>query len=404
MDDQVWLFVAVPAVTAFIGYVTNWAAVRMMFYPAEPRGIGPLRWQGIVYRMGPKFAREIATTTGQVLTPADIAERVDIDGLVERLYREHEHLLDGAVGASLDVLAPGTWNTMDHEARMQLRTVLLAQATGSVDGLVGALGDRLPEVLDLDELLVAELTGENADRLARVAVQIAGRELRFIEIYGAVFGFGIGVVQAALFGVFGIWWTMPIVGGIVGLGTNWLAIQMIFRPLEPTRFLGLVTYQGMFPKRQREIAADYGKITAREIFTPEKLVSAVVDGPGMSAPDAEVRSLATERLAEFRPMLALVAGGVAPSDGELGKVVDVLFDRLIALEPTLRPTVVAHLAESLRLDELIEDRLGSLDKAQFERMLRGIFEEDEWILVAVGGALGGLIGVAQGLLVRSFDL
>ncbi len=403
MSDQAWLFVTVPAVTAFIGYVTNWAAVRMMFHPAEPRGIGPLRWQGIVYRMAPKFAREIANTTGQVLTPTDIAERVDLTGLVERLSVDHEDLLDELVGASLDELAPGTWSSMAPEARTQLRTMLLAQATGSVDGLVGALGDRLPEFLDLDALLVEELTGENAGRLARVAEEIAGRELRFIELYGGIFGLIVGVVQAALFGVFGIWWTMPIVGGIVGLGTNWLAIQMIFRPLEPTRFLGVFTYQGMFPKRQREIAADYGRITAREIFTPEKLVSAVVDGPGRSASEAELRSVAVERLGEFRPMLGMLTGGAEPSDETLHRVVGVLLDRLLEVEPALRPTVESHLAETLRLEELIEDRLGSLDKAQFERMLRGIFEEDEWILVVVGGGLGALIGVAQGLLARAIQ-
>ena len=404
MSDQVWLFVTVPAVTAFIGYVTNWAAVRMMFHPAEPRGIGPLRWQGIVYRMAPKFAREIANTTGQVLTPADIAERVDLEGLVSRLYEEHEHHLDAAVSAAVDTIAPGVWDAMAPDAREQLRAMMLAQAVGSVDGLVEVLGDRLPELLDLDALLIEELTGENADRLARVAGEIASRELRFIELYGAVFGLGVGIIQAALFGVFGIWWTMPIVGGVVGLGTNWLAIQMIFRPLQPKRFLGLITYQGMFPKRQPEIAADYGRITANEIFTAEKLVSAVVDGPGRAASDAELRRLAVERLDEFRPMIGMVAGGADVSDDDLGRLVDVLFERLEVLEPTLRPTIEAHLSTSLRLDELIEDRLGSLDKAQFERMLRGIFEEDEWILVVVGGALGAAIGVAQGLVARSFDL
>ncbi len=401
MSDQLWLFITVPAVTAFIGYVTNWAAVRMIFHPAEPRGIGPFRWQGIVYRMAPKFAREIANTTGQVLTPSDIVERVDIAGLVDRLFEAHEEVLDHAVGESLDVLAPGAWASMDPAARVQVRTMLVAQATGSVDGLVEALGHRLPDILDLDALLVEELTGENAGRLARVSGEIAARELRFIELYGGVFGFAVGVVQAALYGVFGIWWTMPIVGGIVGLGTNWLAIQMIFRPLEPRRFFGIVTYQGMFPKRQREIAADYGKITAREIFTPEKLVSAVVTGPGMTGSEAGLRSLARERVAEFRPMLAMLAGGGEVSDGDVSLLVDRLFGQLLELEPALRPTVESHLAENLRLDELIEDRLGSLDKAQFERMLRGIFEEDEWILVVIGGVLGALIGVGQGLLVRS---
>ena len=397
MSDRVWLFVTVPAVTAFIGYVTNWAAVRMMFHPAEPKGIGPLRWQGIVYRMGHKFAREIANTTGQVLTPADIAERVDINGLVERLHREHEHLLDDALGAGLDVLAPGSWARMDPGARAQLRTVLLAQATGSVDGLVGALGDRLPEILDLDELLVAELTGENADRLARVAAQIAGRELRFIEIYGAVFGFGVGVVQAALYGVFGIWWTMPIVGGLVGLGTNWLAIQMIFRPLEPVRLLGL-RYQGLFPKRQPEIAADYGRIAGEEILTPATLLSHLSTGPTGERVAAEVIATVERQVARQLPAVEPLSS--TPVTPELEAAVrDVVMTRVVAAFDAVRPALEQHLDERLGVAEIVEGKLAAMDPPRFERVLRGIFEEDEIILVVIGGVLGGSVGVLQGAIV-----
>ena len=49
--------------------------------------------------------------------------------------------------------------------------------------------------------------------------------------------------------------------------------------------------------------------------------------------------------------------------------------------------------------QLIEERLSVLDKHQFERMLRGIFEEDEVILVLIGGVLGGAVGALQGAIV-----
>lgn len=404
MNDILILLATVPPITAFIGYVTNWAAVRMMFQPAEPVGIGPLKWQGIVYRMGEKFASEISKTTSQVLTPADIVERLDLEGLIHRLLEVRADDVDEMVGRALDEVAPGAWASMAPEAKDQLRTMLLTQIGSQMDAAMATLGPRLPEVLDLDALVVENLTGENSERLARIAQEIGGRELRFVEIYGGVLGLIVGLVQVALFDVFGIWWTMPIVGGIVGLGTNWLAIQMIFRPLEPRRFLGLFTYQGMFPKRQREIAADYGAITEREIFTAEKLVAMLVDGPGFELLLTELRALATTQIGAFRPMLGAMAGGVEIGDADVGRLVASVERDALALLPAVRPQVEAHIADSLEIGALIEDRLGSLEKAKFERMLRGIFEEDEWILVVVGGALGAAIGVLQGLLVLGFDL
>src|SRR3546814_446699 len=299
---------------------------------------------------------------------------------------------------ALDIVAPGTWDAMAPEARDQVRGLVLGQVEQSVGHALAGVGDKAEDLIDLDRLMVEELSGPNADRLARVAQEVGYRELRFIEIYGGVFGFIVGIVQAAAYSAFSVWWTMPIVGAIVGLGTNWLAIQMIFRPLEPRRYFGLVTYQGMFPKRQAEIAHDYGRIAGHEVLTPANLIDHVSTNPAAGELAAELVGQARGQLDQFRPMLAIIAG-VEPTDEQLDKVTFVLTQRLADLMPQARGIVEEHLSQSLRLDQLIEERLSVLDKHQFERMLRGIFEEDEVILVVIGGVLGGAVGALQGAIV-----
>ncbi|HEY1118858.1 MAG TPA: hypothetical protein VGE43_14190, partial [Acidimicrobiales bacterium] len=126
MSDTLVLFLTVPLITAFIGYITNWAAVKMVFQPREPWGVGPLKWQGIVYRLAPKFAAEIANTTGNVLSPEDMVERIDAPGLVQRLVAAHPAEIDAMLGEALDVVSPGTWAEMAPEARDQVRTLILA--------------------------------------------------------------------------------------------------------------------------------------------------------------------------------------------------------------------------------------------------------------------------------------
>lgn len=394
MGDTVILFITIPLITAFIGYITNWAAVKMVFEPAHPWGMGPFKWQGIVYRLAPKFAAEIATTTGHVLSPEDMVERLDAPGLVQRLVEAHPHDIDAMLGEAVDVVSPGAWDGMAPEAREQVRSLVLSQVEQSVGQAIVIMGERAEDLVDLDRLVVEELSGPNADRLARVAKEVGHRELRFIELYGGVFGFLVGIVQAATYSWFSQWWTMPIVGVLVGLGTNWLAIQMIFRPLEPRRYLGLVTYQGMFPKRQAEIAHDYGRIAAGEVLTPANLIHHVAANPVAGELVGELLATARAELDRFRPVLGMLAG-TEPTDDQLDKVTYVITQRLTDLLPVARPVVEEHLSHSLRLDQLIEERLSVLDKHQFERMLRGIFEEDEFILVVIGGVLGGAVGVLQ---------
>jgi uncharacterized membrane protein YheB (UPF0754 family) len=398
VNDTLVLFLTVPLITALIGYITNWAAVKMVFHPRQPWGVGPLKWQGIVYRLAPKFAAEIATTTGHVLSPEDMVERLDAHGLVQRLVASHPAEIDAMLGEALDIVAPGTWDAMAPEAREQVRGLILGQVEQSVGQALVRMGEQAEDLIDLDRLVVEELSGPNADRLARVAQEVGHRELRFIEIYGGVFGFAVGIIQAVAYSVFGVWWTMPIVGAMVGLGTNWLAIQMIFRPLEPRRYLGLVTYQGMFPKRQAEIAHDYGRIAGNEVLTPANLIDHVAANPATGELVTELVGQARGQLDQFRPMLAMIAS-VEPTDDQLDKATFVLTQRLGDLVPQARSVVEEHLSHSLRLDELIEERLSVLDKHQFERMLRGIFEEDEVILVLIGGVLGGAVGALQGAIV-----
>jgi len=67
--------------------------------------------------------------------------------------------------------------------------------------------------------------------------------------------------------------------------------------------------------------------------------------------------------------------------------------------PTHQAQLEAYATERLAVAATLETALNALPKDQFERVLRGIFDEDEWILVALGAVLGGLIGTLQGLLV-----
>src|SRR3546814_4497358 len=134
------------------------------------------------------------------------------------------------------------------------------------------------------------------------------------------------------------------------------------------------------------------------LFPYTTLFRSVSTNPAAGERAAELVGQARGQLDQFRPMLAMIAG-VEPTDEQLDKVTFVLTQRLADLMPQARGIVEEHLSQSLRLDQLIEERLSVLDKHQFERMLRGIFEEDEVILVVIGGVLGGAVGALQGAIV-----
>ena len=65
----------------------------------------------------------------------------------------------------------------------------------------------------------------------------------------------------------------PVVGGVIGYFTNWLAIKMLFRPHQPKYFMGLhIPFTpGIIPKEKYRIAESVGKAISENLMNQEVL-------------------------------------------------------------------------------------------------------------------------------------
>ena len=388
------VIVAIPFVTAAIGYGTNWMAIRMIYHPARRIGLGPIGWQGIVHRLSDKLARELASTITAVIAPHEIVDRIKTRDLLTALDQHDAHAIDEILEALVEHVAPGRWSDLDIEHRTHVRTRFLAAASDLDQHLRDTLLDHADELLDIEELTVELLSGPNSARLAELSRDLGARELRFIEAYGAVFGFGIGLAQVGVYQLLSQWWLLPVVGALVGAATNYLALAMIFRPLEPTRYLGLVTYQGMFPRRQPEIAAQFAAVTANELLTARQIIERVSSAPAAPA----VVQAALLALNHQLPGILEPALGRAPDPGEVANAALGLTRLPATLPAGTTDQLLAALDSHVDLERLMHERLATMPKQQFERLLHGMFEEDEGILIVIGGVLGAAAGIAQVIL------
>ena len=56
--------IAIPVIGAFIGWITNVLAIRLIFWPYEPVKIPLTGWE--IYGVIPKRRRELAATIGEL--------------------------------------------------------------------------------------------------------------------------------------------------------------------------------------------------------------------------------------------------------------------------------------------------------------------------------------------------
>ncbi len=403
MSQWLLILLTVPTVTAVIGWVTNLAAVKMIFHPARFIGVGPLGWQGILYKQGHKFATGVADmVSDNLITPEELAARFSAKDLEEILAKH----MDPEVPQTCEEVAnaiggEGTWEKVPDAVREMIASQVKLQTRKISGEVFESVQSNSSDVLDIHGIVYKQLSGENVERLARLTKRIGKREFKFIEYYGGIFGFIIGLGQVGAWQLMQTWWLMPIVGVLVGLVTNWLAIQMIFRPQEPTKFLfGLITYQGLFAKRQKDIARDYGITAEAEILTPKVLIEALTHGDNAKELTDSIVETVVERIKgevdKFKGMLPMEI-----TDEMFAQAQEVVTRRLIENSPKAMPELEEYLAVKMDVRNTVEEKLGNMPKDDFETVLRGIFEEDEFTLIVVGGFLGGAVGLLQGLMVTS---
>ena len=70
----------------------------------------------------------------------------------------------------------------------------------------------------------------------------------------------------------------PLLGAVIGYCTNWLAVKMLFKPLEPIKVFGrtLPFTPGVIPKNRGRIAAACGKAVGETLLTEDDLKAAFI--------------------------------------------------------------------------------------------------------------------------------
>jgi uncharacterized membrane protein YheB (UPF0754 family) len=161
------VLIIVPLVTAFIGYVTNWAAVKMIFLPEEFVGVQPaglkIGWQGVLPSKADTFARDVAGTVGDVISPAELVERIDPVELEALLSDRLDTELPEVLRDAAEMLSPGVWDEMAPEARQMVVTQIKTEGRQVTQEIFDDLQGISHEILDLESLVFDLLWGPTSN-------------------------------------------------------------------------------------------------------------------------------------------------------------------------------------------------------------------------------------------------
>ena len=246
------------------------------------------------------------------------------------------------------------------------------------------------------------LAEANKALVVKMFREVGDKEFVIIERSGGYFGFIFGVFQMIIFYIVDVYEPeysgplLPVLGFMVGWLTNWVALKLIFRPIEPTPVCcGAFVIQGAFLKRQEAVSEKFAALNAELFCNAHNIWDEMMHGAKKEQFNAMIKKHATtffdRTVGGSGAMVAKTLFGKETFERVRGGVADGLVKQL----PSILPISYDYQDEVLLIEDTVREAMRVLPPAEFEGVLHPVFEEDEIKLIFVGGVLVALVGLAQ---------
>ena len=190
---------------------------------------------------------------------------------------------------------------------------------------------------------------------------------------------------------------LPLIAALIGWATNYLAIKMLFHPRKPKKIIGL-SFQGVFPKRQNQIAEKLGTLVANELFSMKDIGQRIEElstqPEAMEEVGKRIEKTIRGKLISAFPMLSMFL-----SDDMIEKVTNLFKGELEDFMKASASGLALKMEESINVEALVREKVSTFSSDKVEELLIGFMEQEFRFIEKIGAVLGFFIGCVQVALV-----
>jgi uncharacterized membrane protein YheB (UPF0754 family) len=201
IDFTSWQTYAIPLISAFIGWITNYIAIKMLFYPRDPKKILFMTFHGIF----PKNKSRIAENLGQVVQRdlinfSDIKERFKDPDALNNFKEEIALRIDDAIRGRLSK-NPVLNSIVPEQFIQSIHKTLTNEIEAKLPEVIESSISKIEQKVDIYTLVRNKVNNFSDQKLEEMLLNITSKEFKFIELIGGVLGFFIGIIQVIISGI-----------------------------------------------------------------------------------------------------------------------------------------------------------------------------------------------------------
>lgn len=186
---------SIPLITAFIGWITNRVAIRMLFRPRKPVRVLGYHWQGLI----PKRQKDIARRSAEIIEREVLSQNLLRKELEAVDFEEYiasftSRVIHDKLGDRLRAV-PILGNLLNEPTLRKLAELAGQEMKKQAPYLKHRLSAEMEARIPIRELIESRVAAFELDKLEDLVNKVAGQEFRAIERLGAVLGFLVGLIQ-----------------------------------------------------------------------------------------------------------------------------------------------------------------------------------------------------------------
>lgn len=186
----------IVGIGAMIGWITNYVAIKMLFRPYKEINFGLFKIQGLIPKRKHEIAISIADTVQkELISLKDVTSTLDGEELEARMGNMIDKILDEKLEGELTKKFPMLAMFMSEDMLKKIKNMIKASILENKDTIIEMFSNYLEEKVSFRDIIITNVDGFSLEKLENITYSLAKKELKHIEVVGAILGGIIGFFQ-----------------------------------------------------------------------------------------------------------------------------------------------------------------------------------------------------------------
>ncbi|MGL5088795.1 MAG: DUF445 domain-containing protein [Cetobacterium sp.] len=184
---------------SMIGWITNYIAIKMLFRPYKEINLGFFKIQGLIPKRRCEIGLSLAETIqNELISMSDITKKLENANIEVQMETVIEDILEKKLASEITSKFPMLAMFLNESTLNKIKEIIKNSIMENKDQIINMLFESLEKNVDFKEIIVEKVDAFSLEELERIVFSLAKKELKHIEIVGAILGGLIGVAQFAI--------------------------------------------------------------------------------------------------------------------------------------------------------------------------------------------------------------